>query len=204
MVGRALGRKHAGCGCHQPERPNLVRPGRRLPQRRAARGGALHAARRKHPHVRGHHRRSQSVFTALENRHASLPACRKECAVDGIQVHPVFRGCALRQLWQRGGPMKVRRLRMTYRWFSMTLAGVAILGALPAFAQNEKAWTAPRTADGHPDLQGIWTNKTITPLERPKNLGNKAFFTPEEAKAYTQTTLERNNKDNRGGGVRDV
>jgi hypothetical protein len=79
---------------------------------------------------------------------------------------------------------------------------MVLLGAVPAFGQN--SWSVPRTRDGHPDLQGIWTNKTITPLERPAALGNKAFFTEEEAKAYSQATLERNDKDHRGGGVRDV
>lgn len=46
---------------------------------------------------------------------------------------------------------------------------------------SAQSWTAPRTPDGHPDLQGIWTNATITPLERPKELGTKEFFTEEEA-----------------------
>jgi hypothetical protein len=93
---------------------------------------------------------------------------------------------------------------MTDRWFSFTLL---ILAAIPAFGQStppENSWTVPRTPDGHPDLQGIWTNKTVTPLERPAALGNKAFFTEEEAKAFTQESLERNDKDQRGGGVRDV
>jgi hypothetical protein len=34
-------------------------------------------------------------------------------------------------------------------------------------AAKTKAGTIPRTPDGHPDLQGIWTNATLTPLERP-------------------------------------
>ena len=42
---------------------------------------------------------------------------------------------------------------------SLLVAAVA-LAAQPA-------WRAPRTADGHPDLQGVWTSATITPLERP-------------------------------------
>jgi hypothetical protein len=35
----------------------------------------------------------------------------------------------------------------------------------------------PRTPDGHPDLQGIWANDTVTMLERPGRFGNKAVFT---------------------------
>ena len=33
-----------------------------------------------------------------------------------------------------------------------------------------KPWIAPRTPDGHPDLQGNWSNATLTPLERPAGL----------------------------------
>lgn len=43
-----------------------------------------------------------------------------------------------------------------------------------------REWTAPRTPDGKPDLQGIWSNATLTPLERPKGLGAKEFYTEQE------------------------
>lgn len=43
-----------------------------------------------------------------------------------------------------------------------------------------KSWTQPRTPDGQPDLQGIWSNVSSVPLERPKNLGAKEFYTPQE------------------------
>src|SRR6185295_6088177 len=55
----------------------------------------------------------------------------------------------------------------------------------------------PRTPDGQPDLQGIWTNATITPLERPPEFAGKAFFTPGEAAAYEKQVRERNNGDRR-------
>jgi hypothetical protein len=37
--------------------------------------------------------------------------------------------------------------------------------------------------DGRPDLQGVWTNATLTPLERPKQLADRQFLTEDEARA---------------------
>jgi hypothetical protein len=65
-------------------------------------------------------------------------------------------------------------------------------------------WTVPRLKDGHPDLQGIWTNKSVTPFERPVELGTKAYFTADEAKAFMAKALERGNRDVRTEDVRDV
>ena len=50
-----------------------------------------------------------------------------------------------------------------------------------------------RTADGHPDLTGYWTNDSFTPLERPPELGEKEFFTREEAAASLKQRLDRLN-----------
>jgi hypothetical protein len=74
--------------------------------------------------------------------------------------------------------------------------------APPSLAARD--WTVPRLADGKPDLQGIWSNKTITPFERPADLADKEFFTREEAEEYARRTLERTNRDNRTEDVNDV
>ena len=98
---------------------------------------------------------------------------------------------------------------------ALGVAAAALLGlaaASPAAAQDSSVSTAlaasdlnvPRLADGKPDLQGIWTNKTITPFERPADLAGKEFFTREEAEAYVSRTLQRTNRDNRTEDVNDV
>ena len=53
------------------------------------------------------------------------------------------------------------------------------------------AASAQRTPWGDPDLQGVWTNQTPVPLERPAPLGDKAFFTKEEAEEFRRTALPR-------------
>ena len=60
----------------------------------------------------------------------------------------------------------------------------------------------PRTPWGAPDLGGVWDFRTLTPLERPEALGDKAVLTPEEAAAFRDTALESRNADRRAGGAR--
>src|SRR5271154_3730840 len=69
---------------------------------------------------------------------------------------------------------------------SLRVFGLLALAALILAGQSPK-----RTPDGHPDLQGLWTNVTITPLERPRDLAGKAYFTPEEAAAYEKQIVDR-------------
>jgi hypothetical protein len=66
--------------------------------------------------------------------------------------------------------------------------------AKPATAKS-KSWTVPRTPDGHPDLQGVWTNVTLTPMDRPTQFKDKATVTDAEAKSYETKDLEVNNID---------
>src|SRR5579863_5279546 len=51
-------------------------------------------------------------------------------------------------------------------------------------------WTAPRTVDGQPDLQGVWANNIATPLERPKELEGRASLTDQEVAALKKKAHE--------------
>jgi hypothetical protein len=75
------------------------------------------------------------------------------------------------------------------RW----IAGAAVAAVLGfgAEASAQRRNPVPRTPWGHPDLQGRWTNLTLTPLERPTDLGTKEYFTEGEAAVYAKTALER-------------
>jgi hypothetical protein len=75
--------------------------------------------------------------------------------------------------------------------------------AAPAGANAPKAYTAPRTPDGQPDLQGFWTNATYTPLERPKGI-TKEFFTREEALEVIKKASAEESEQTEPGTVADV
>ena len=61
---------------------------------------------------------------------------------------------------------------------------------------NKAKKAMPRSADGHPDLQGTWTNATLTPMERPAEFAGKPTLSDAEASAYEKKDLETNNIDN--------
>src|SRR5688500_14448444 len=75
------------------------------------------------------------------------------------------------------------------------LAPVALEAQAPSpAATTGKTWTPARTPDGRPDLQGMWTNATITPFERPSTLAGKPFLTEQEAAALERQAAERRAK----------
>lgn len=77
----------------------------------------------------------------------------------------------------------------------LLLACVSAVSAQPALLDSN--YVVPRTEYGQPDLQGIWSNAVVTPLERPAELGDKAFLDEEEAEAYEQARLASTNRDQR-------
>ena len=83
---------------------------------------------------------------------------------------------------------------MTRRSFSTSIA--AALGVLLLVAAGQaQSVNAPRTPWGDPDLEGTWTNATLTMLQRAPELGVKAFFTPAEAAAFEKQRIQQTNAD---------
>jgi hypothetical protein len=104
---------------------------------------------------------------------------------------------------------KSRRSDMSCRYFISTTAMAAVgivvfLGSSPAVGQAlspsaktakaSKSWTPLRTPNGEPDLQGVWTSNSVTPLERPKGLAGKEFYTEAELAAKIKRENERVSK----------
>ena len=103
---------------------------------------------------------------------------------------------------------------MTYRY--STLAGAALVvtaiaalapvGAAAQVAPGAKAkhaarpWTPPKTPWGEPDLQGVYSNKTITPFERPAEFAGKAELSGEETAELERRVADRSadKRDNKG------
>ena len=88
---------------------------------------------------------------------------------------------------------------MTHRLLILALAATALAGAIaaPAAAQTSpaavaKGYKAPRNAFGQPDLSGVWSNATITRLERDPKYGERLILTPEEAKTIEGASDQRN------------
>ena len=84
---------------------------------------------------------------------------------------------------------------MEHRLFATPLAA-ACLGAVFQSASEAQS-PAPRRADGRPDLEGVWDFRTLTPLERPSEAGDRAVLADEVAAAFTPP-------DDEGGAIRQV
>jgi hypothetical protein len=81
---------------------------------------------------------------------------------------------------------------------AMLLPSAPVAGQTAKTATAAKSWAQTRTPDGQPDLQGTWSNITSVPLERPKNLGAKEFYTPQEMAAIKAKEAEKAPVDKAG------
>jgi hypothetical protein len=96
--------------------------------------------------------------------------------------------------------------------FLIIAVTAAMLSPLSVFAQaprtdrpdaaGTKNFTPPRTPWGEPDLQGTFSNRTITPFERPANVAGREFFTPDEVAALEKRAQEQSGDEGRSKGTR--
>ena len=88
---------------------------------------------------------------------------------------------------------------------ALSLAALPLVGQSQPPAANAKApakpWTLSRTPDGQPDLQGYWSNVSVTPLERPPELGLKEFYTDEELAAIEKKAQQPRPVEVLGGTI---
>lgn len=79
---------------------------------------------------------------------------------------------------------------MSHRCFA-SLGGLVVMLLV---SSSVAAQDGPRTAWGAPDLQGVWDFRTITPLQRPEDLGDQEFLTAEEAANLEQEAVARDER----------
>lgn len=105
------------------------------------------------------------------------------------------------------------------RRFASSLGVLAVVGAAawlgapllsgqgaqaPTAAGGTKPWSATKTPWGDPDLRGIWSYATITPLERPASQAGKAILSEEEAAALDAASAVRGDQRDRNNPAADV
>ena len=83
----------------------------------------------------------------------------------------------------------MQKQKLKYVLASSLIAAVIPMASFVS-AQSQD-YIVPRTPDGQPDLQGLWTNDTITPMERPASLQGRAFLTEDEITAMEENLAAR-------------
>ena len=90
----------------------------------------------------------------------------------------------------------MRNLGLSAGAASCSIVAAALLALAPAPAAGQAAGPAPLTPWGAPDLQGIWSFATLTPMQRPAELADRSVLTAEEAAAYEQRDAEIRSRPN--------
>ena len=106
----------------------------------------------------------------------------EEAQVDEDAGVPVIRGADVGRAINgaRRGSM---RIRLVASLCAMTVVSIFVSLTAVSFAGQVESWKVPRTVDGQPDLQGVWANNNVTPLERPDVLAGRETLTDEELAA---------------------
>src|SRR5262245_62498020 len=88
--------------------------------------------------------------------------------------------------------------RFRAMWTALVLVGFGWLGSWPVGGQTRSTtgWKPPVTSFGQPDLQGVWTNNSATPVERPRAFEGRPLLTDDEV-AELQKRADRIFKDGR-------
>ena len=84
---------------------------------------------------------------------------------------------------------------MTIRTLAVLAGSVVLALSLSAPAAGQSGSETLRTADGHPDISGVWDFRTVTPLERPEEFADQAFLSEEEVAAYAAERVRESNAD---------
>ena len=86
--------------------------------------------------------------------------------------------------------MSYRSLTLGFTTVLIALAPLPVISQTTAAKASGKHWSLQRTPDGQPDFQGVWTNPTITPFERPQELGGKQVLSEAEAAQLEQVAAQ--------------
>ena len=93
---------------------------------------------------------------------------------------------------------------MSPRWFaSIGVAAIFVAASAGAQTRPAKTYTAPRTVDGQPNLQGYWSNTTYTPLQRPDGV-TMEFYPGPEAEEALKRAAAAESEQTEPGTIPDV
>ena len=153
------------------------------------------------------HRQRRRVLVCAEGRWRAVVSPWKTSAFEPLRRYPVAnerhvgatghrRQSRLRERPVDAGDVDIQLNRRAVRAI-LIAAVVSSAIAIAAQEQASKPWRAPTTADGRPDLQGVWTNATLTPLERPARFAGRFMTEAEAAELESQavTTFEQQAAD---------